>query len=561
MKYLPLAVASLLLSACTSHLELLADLYEPIDFPLVSADEHAWWEFPATVTFTHEESQSTMTLEAFWTGDRTYAVRFAAPLAGKWTYASHSDDPRLDGQTGSIRVKAPEPAAVEQNPNLRGQIRIAADQRHFEYADGTPIYLLADTLWAGNTARAGLGDANDGPFFQYLADRKQKGFSTVLMQMFHGFGDYPEDPTGHRNEGGHLFQEGEFERLNPRFFAYTDLRWLALWEQGWIVASPYSWWGKTRSCRFAPDQAERLAAYLAVRYGAFNTIWAASGEYQYVFQDCGWTEADLNRVGNAIRAHNPYRRPLSIHPSGRTDWEPPHGSQSSRPFNDQPWLDHHWLQTGQSFDRLFRLPTRAAENRLLEPARPVFCSEGFYERTDDPDSAYHGRWQAWTAALSGCAGYGYGAQGLWQFYDPDDPKGEPGKAVSSQVPWRQALAFEGSGQVGRVWRLLRELNWPAMVPGGESVVLDGVRSPMATADDITPPIFASIPGQAQILYVPRGNDSRRILIETAPPDGASAAWLNPRNGESIPAGELEFADGAWTVPDQPDPEDWVLIVR
>ena len=41
----------------------------------------------------------------------------------------------------------PTPAELERNPNLRGQIRIAPNGRTFEYADGTPFFLLADTLW------------------------------------------------------------------------------------------------------------------------------------------------------------------------------------------------------------------------------------------------------------------------------------------------------------------------------------------------------------------------------------------------------------------------------
>ncbi len=449
-----------------------------------------------------------------------------------------------------------------QNPNLRGQLQIAADRRSFVYADGTPFFLLADTLWAGNTTRAGLGDNDDGPFFEYLADRKAKGFTAVLMQMFHGFGDYPEDPTGQRNEGGHLFFDRDFKRLNPAFFDYTDRRWEALWRRGWVVASPFSWWGKTKTCRFDPDQARRLAAYLAVRYGAFNSIWAVSGEYQYAFSDCGWTADDINRIGAAIQAHNPYRRPLSIHPSGREHWDPPeHGAQSSRAFNESGWLDHHWLQTGQSVDRLYNIPRRALEVRALEPPRPVFCSEAYYERSSDPDTAYHARWEAWTAFLNGCAGYGYGAQGVWQFYDPDDPQGEPGKATGEQAPWREALAFPGSGQVGFVRDLLSALAWPQLVPKPESILIDGKPTPAASPDDLSPPQLATIPGAAWILYIPRGNADKKIAISGVEPGAWSALWFDPRSGDRSPSFKAEVAEKAWRVPPRPDPkQDWVLLL-
>jgi len=71
---------------------------------------------------------------------------------------------------------------------------------------------------------------------------------------------------------------------------------------------------------------------------------------------------------------------------------------------------------------------RAEENRALKPVKPVFCSESFYDHTHNSERVYHARWQAWVALLNGCAGYGYGAHGMWQFYDPNDPLGETGKS-------------------------------------------------------------------------------------------------------------------------------------
>lgn len=69
---------------------------------------------------------------------------------------------------------------------------------------------------------------------------------------------------------------------------------------------------------------------------------------------------------------------------------------------------------------MHNIVTRAAEDRVLTPPRPVFCSEGYYDVADDADQAYHARWQVWSAMLNGCAGYGHGAHGIWQFYDPAD---------------------------------------------------------------------------------------------------------------------------------------------
>ncbi|MCP5119004.1 MAG: DUF4038 domain-containing protein, partial [bacterium] len=91
-------------------------------------------------------------------------------------------------------------------------MRISADQRHFEYADSTPFFFLGDTNWAINTVRCGLGDTGDGPFFRYLADRRAKGFTAILMSFMRGFGDTVNEPAGQRNEGGYPFAEADVER-------------------------------------------------------------------------------------------------------------------------------------------------------------------------------------------------------------------------------------------------------------------------------------------------------------------------------------------------------------
>ncbi len=448
-----LLLASILLSSSsivraeTSHLL----CWQPHEISIIAEQEHSWWEFPVHVVFQHDVGSEGLRVEGCWDGDRRWVARFALPQPGKWTWHSESADPGLAGKSGTIEVIAASLDQVAENPNLRGHVRIADDQRHFEYADGMPFFLLADTLWAGNTARCGLGANEDGPFFTHLADRKAKGFSAILMQYFHGYGDYP-DSLGHRNEGGKPYVDIETKQLNPAHFRFLDRRMQALWQHGFVAAIPATWWGKTNHCVFTPEDARRMSVYCAVRYGAFNAIWSLSGEYQYAFKDCGWTPDDFTAIGEEVQRHNPFHHPLSIHPSGQINWKPPHNVQSSKPFHGEAWLDHHWLQTGQTTDRLFNIVTRLEENRELQPPMPVFCSESYYERAGDVETAYHTRWQIWTAFLNGAAGYGYGSQGVWQFLDPSDPQGETGKRTKESVPWRKRFACQARSKFATLER-------------------------------------------------------------------------------------------------------------
>ncbi len=537
-------------------------MWQSHDLTFTSANEHPWWEFPVRAVFTKEgDGASPLTVEGFWNGGKTWVVRAALPSAGRWTWVTQSADSEMNEKRGAIEVATPSAEQLAGNPNLRGQLRIAASGRYFEQADGTPFFLLASTLWAGNTARCGLGTNEDGPFFQHLADRKAKGFTTILMQYFHGYGDYPDSP-GHRNEGGKPYLDIRTKELNPAHFQSLDTRMLALWKRGFAVAIPVTWWGKTKNCVFTPADAQRMSAYCAVRYGAFNAIWSLGGEYQYAFKDCGWTPSDFSVLGEEVQKHNPFHRPLSIHPSGQISWPPPHNVLSSLPFHGESWLDHHWLQTGQGSDRLFNIVTRLADNRRLVPAMPVFCSEALYERAEDADRAYHTRWQVWTAFLNGAAGYGYGAEGLWQFFDPDDAQGETGKKTGREVSWREAQQFAGSSEVIPARKLLTSLDWWKLSPVRDAVQVDGKPNPLTTRTDLTPPQAASIAGQTYVMYVPRGNANRALAMPLENAGKQTARWFDPRRGEF--SGERISVSGSqyWTLPRRPTPadEDWVLLV-
>jgi hypothetical protein len=337
----------------------------------------------------------------------------------------------------------------------------------------------------------------------------------------------------------------------------------AIWDHGLVAAIPAAWWGKTSKAVFDIQWAKRISAYCAVRYGAYNSLWCLSGEYQYAFKDCGWTGESFRDLGRTVQSHNPYRHPLSIHPSSRLDWPAPHNCQSSRPFHDASWLDHHWLQTGQSIDRMHNIVTRSAENRALTPSRPVFCSEGYYDVAEDADQAYHARWQAWAAMLSGCAGYGHGAHGIWQFFDPADPKGETGKKDKRVVPWPEALQFEGSKSMQPIRSLLSRYPWWQLEPRRDWLLVDGQPSPQPTATDLTPPHCAALTGQLYLVYIPRGNASRELKLSNLNDKQYRGQWYNPRTSETTPIAEAPTDAADWPIPRRPslEDEDWILCLE
>ncbi|MHC4464123.1 MAG: DUF5060 domain-containing protein, partial [Planctomycetota bacterium] len=83
----------------------------------------------------------------FWDGDNVFRVRVLATAAGTWRWHSGSNqsDSGLNSRRGEFTAIAWSQAEKEENPCRRGMIKPSANGHAFEYADGTPFFLLGDT--------------------------------------------------------------------------------------------------------------------------------------------------------------------------------------------------------------------------------------------------------------------------------------------------------------------------------------------------------------------------------------------------------------------------------
>jgi len=126
----------------------------------------------------------------FWDGDNIFRVRILATTAGKWSWMSGSNqmDAGLNGMTGSFTAIAWSEARKKENPCRRGMIKPSANGHAFEYADGTPFFLLGDTWWPVPTFRYRWYDDDKeraiGPgagFKDYVRFRRKQGFNCIAM--------------------------------------------------------------------------------------------------------------------------------------------------------------------------------------------------------------------------------------------------------------------------------------------------------------------------------------------------------------------------------------------
>jgi hypothetical protein len=126
----------------------------------------------------------------FWDGSNVFRVRVLATAPGTWTWRSDSEpaDPGLAGKTGTFTATAWSESEKAANPNRRGMIRPSANGHAFNYADGTPFFLLGDTWWATPTFRFRWRDDDtlrslgpDAGFKEFVAYRRAQEFNCVAI--------------------------------------------------------------------------------------------------------------------------------------------------------------------------------------------------------------------------------------------------------------------------------------------------------------------------------------------------------------------------------------------
>jgi hypothetical protein len=521
---------------------------QPIELPLTAKRAYTdlFNEVEVDVVFRDAAGES-WRVPAFWAGDTTFRVRFAAPRPGRYTWRSECTNPAdagLHGQAGELT------AAVYDGPCAlyrHGRLRVAESRRTFEHADGTPFLWLADTWWMGLTKRLDWPEGFQG----LVADRVDKGFNTVQIVA----GPLPDfcatkatwDPQ-QANEAGWPW-EPEFARINPAFYDLADQRLVFMIEQG-LMPCIVSMWGYYLPF-MGVERCKRHWRYLVARYGAYPVTWGLCGEctmptYAHhgperdekaELQMTGWTE-----VARDLRGMDPYRNLLAVHPSCNVL-----GRMS---LTDEALSDFDMLQTGHGgyYSLINSVAAMEAATRR-EPRMPVLNSEVNYEGIMGGNKDEIQRFLFWASLLQGACGHTYGAQGMWAMNSRHEPfKGTTGSW--GEGFWQEVMHYPGAAQVGLGAQILRNLPWWRLEPDYTS----GTR------------FVARVPGEVIVAYVPCRCFPPELVGSPFPlriEDGVRyrAQYISPRTGEAIPAGEAVAEKGQWVPPRVPGMDDWVLILE
>ena len=200
-------------------------------------------------------------------------MRYAPPAPGAYRIRSVCSDTTnsdLHDRTSSLNVEP----YIGQNPLYKhGVLKVAADGRHFQHADGTPFFWLGDTWWMSLAKRFSWPD----DFQSLAADRLQKGFTVVQIVA----GLYPDMQTYDLaaltravSPGSKVFSASIPHISMPRTFASSISRTTVLWPV-WSVsgASSFPSWVSPR--------VKQHWRYIIARWGAYPVVWCLAGRRHY----------------------------------------------------------------------------------------------------------------------------------------------------------------------------------------------------------------------------------------------------------------------------------------
>jgi hypothetical protein len=463
----------------------LATTWQEIELCFTAATQ---WENPylageISATFTGPDGRI-LTRPGFWNGDQNWCVRFAAPIAGAWSWRAENNVGDL-GLIGSGEFEIRSPTESDGIYQRRGFWQIPTGGRNLIHADGSYALLAADTAWALPWR------ATPAQVEKYAAKRSSQGFNGALLMSVQpdmkAVG--PTDRTQDEGFGRGFFDlpHGHINELNPEYFQYFDLLSEILLAHEIVpILQPvffgFGWKGlDVAGPILSPNEYAHYCRYLVARYGARPTIYLIGA-------DGHGGEPAIEAAGVLVEEIDCYSQPTGLHYR-------PHSLANA--YQDRDWLDFQWCQTGHVGAHV---PERVAGMWRNLPIKAVANGEPTYENTTVMGRGANW-WQgheAWVNFLAGgTMGLFYGAASLWQWRLRSD---EPGHAEYFLAPgcgWEEALEFEGANFVGLARKILKDLplldaapNWEHVIsprgllaPSGIYIAYQENGGPLAIMDD------------------------------------------------------------------------------
>ena len=431
-------------------------------------------------------------------------------------------------------------------------LKISANKRFFQTADGKPFFWLGDTGWL-LFIKCKKEDA-----IRYLDDRKQKGFNVIQVMLIHDVKlavNVYGDSSIHNGDVSKpvLNDEHIVDDLKYGYWDHVDFIINEAAKRGIYMALVPVWGSNVKYINEA--EAKSYATFLANRYkNKSNIIWLNGGDIKGTDGLNVW-----KTIGKTIRSIDK-KHLMTFHPRGR--------NSSSAWFHNEPWLDFNMFQSGH---RSYEQDTSANEtlhygednwkyvneDYNLKPVKPTFDGEPSYEDIPyglhKPDEPYWQdfeirRYAYWSVFAGGC-GFTYGHNSVMQFYTP----GDSGISFFPKIKWQEGLIAPGAGQMQHMKKLILSRSYYDRLPAQELVIDNGKKYERVLATK----------GKSYALFYVYNGREFKVAMDKLKFYPSKAGWFNPKSGETKWISEYRnITDKKFDPPgDKENGNDWILILE
>lgn len=465
-------------------------------------------------------SGETNIVYGFWDGGKTWKIRFSPDQLGRWTFHTSCSDfanVRLDNQTGEFLCTS---SVGDSRFARHGPVKLTRDRLHFEHADGTPFFWMADIAW--NAPR--LSTLKE--WITYTQTRGGQNFSAVEWAAISGV-----DTKMHSAFTG----QGRL-RIDPEYFQQLDAKVEMMNRAGLLsVISPF-WQAAGTTNALPEDQIKLLVRYMTARWGAYEVAWLLTPDQN---RSANWQRIGREVFGGIVHG------PVIVFPGAL--------ASSYDEFRNEDWVDVFGFGIGQNIgnDSLAWLISgplrRESTNQPLRPLINVLppLENGFAAQGGERITADDVRHIAWLSVLlTPAAGTSYGAQDVatWN------------AAKQDKLPtWQLSLFLPGAKQVSHVPEFFTSAENPRLHPALRAVAIQ----PGRTSPHRYVAAAQTADKNLAICYVPEDR-AVELFLDALPPS-PNIQWLNPRTGQKTAA--VAVVGSRTCQFPTPDAGDWVLVVK
>lgn len=456
-----------------------------------------------------------------------------------------------------------------------GRLQVTKENPHYlSFQDGKPFFWLADTGWEM------LHRLNRDEMQKYLSCRSAQGFNVIQAVLISEFihmdkvtnfygdsifiADNPEKPAITAGSNPESAREYDYwdhvdyaVELAAKNGLYLGL--LPTWGE-WVIPRTDKALFNTKS------QAYNYGWFLGNRYrNSPNVLWMLGGDRHPDERKIGielW-RAMAEGIADGVNGEKNMDGKANYSTTLMTN----HCfDSSSKWFHNDPWIDFHtWGSYHAEIDNPRSIKLAQKDWNLPNP-KPTINSEpcyegapinygladnGFFAATDIRTAAY------WSV-FSGCAGFTYGSNSVWQFVDASRKELE----LKADKSWTTELNFPGAAQVVLLKKLMESRPMNDLIPD-QSLIVGGQGDCGNYSCAIRGKTFA-------YFYIPTGNKTT-IRLGVLSGKVVKAMWFDPRKGETIAIGEFENSgEKTFEVPGMSKEQawlrsgrgcDWVLVLE